>query len=183
MIQRNCWSNGKGHVECTWGLREFKLVIERIDEGYLERFEERILGFGEVVVMESYISSHLFLVLNGRSVRFSRFLSLSPTCIASIHNWWRSRLISTLPGNQRYALQAFEPTWITSRQIKAGCRAMTRNVRRGGKIWVAIIKLGRILYEMSEVAKNIARMPISIAAHCNCRTANAEKLKYGVETI
>ncbi|MFQ6631609.1 hypothetical protein Gotur_009946, partial [Gossypium turneri] len=38
----------------------------------------------------------------------------------------------------RYALQAFEPTWITSRQIKAGCRAMTRNVRRGGKIWVCI---------------------------------------------
>ncbi|TYG89286.1 hypothetical protein ES288_A12G087900v1 [Gossypium darwinii] len=35
----------------------------------------------------------------------------------------------------RYALQALEPTWITSRQIEVGRRAMTRNVRRGGKIW------------------------------------------------
>ena len=38
----------------------------------------------------------------------------------------------------RYALQALEPAWITSRQIEAGRRAMTRNVRRGGKIWVRI---------------------------------------------
>ncbi|KAK9276705.1 hypothetical protein L1049_006241 [Liquidambar formosana] len=35
----------------------------------------------------------------------------------------------------RYALQALEPAWITSRQIEAGRRAMTRNARRGGKIW------------------------------------------------
>ncbi|MFQ6630836.1 hypothetical protein Gotur_009093 [Gossypium turneri] len=46
---------------------EFELVIERFEEGYLERFEGRILGFGEVVVVERYISSHLFLVLDGRS--------------------------------------------------------------------------------------------------------------------
>ncbi|KAK9982830.1 hypothetical protein SO802_035209 [Lithocarpus litseifolius] len=39
----------------------------------------------------------------------------------------------------RYALQALEPAWITSRQIEAGRRAMTRNVRRGGKIWVRYI--------------------------------------------
>ncbi|TYJ42630.1 hypothetical protein E1A91_A03G101700v1, partial [Gossypium mustelinum] len=82
----------------------------------------------------------------------------------------------------RYALQALEPAWITSRQIEAGRRAMTRNVRRGGKIWVrptktrigsgkgspeywlAIVKPGRILYEMSGVAENIARKAISIAA-------------------
>ncbi|MFQ6643643.1 hypothetical protein Gotur_017457 [Gossypium turneri] len=81
---------------------EFELVITRIDEGYLERFEERILGFGKGVVMESYIDpSHLFLVLNRRSARFLKFSSLSPTCIASIPNWWRSRLIGTLPENQR----------------------------------------------------------------------------------
>ncbi|MBA0684017.1 hypothetical protein Goari_025631 [Gossypium aridum] len=88
---------------------------------------------------------------------------------------------------------------------------MTRNVSRGGKIWVcifldkpatvrpteicmgsgkgspeywvAVIKPGRILYEMNGVAENIARMPISITAHCNCRTTKAEKSKYGVETI
>ncbi|MBA0767502.1 hypothetical protein Gotri_016378 [Gossypium trilobum] len=85
-------------------------------------------------------------------------------------------------GNQicfgRYTLQALEPTWITSRQIEAGCRAMTRNGKGSPDYWVAVVKLGRILYEMSGVAENIARMPISIAAHCNCRTAKAEKPKY-----
>ena len=79
---------------------EFELVVERIGEGYLERFEERILGFAEVAIVERYISSHLFLVLDGRLARFSRFSSLSPTCIASILNWWWSRLIDTLPRNQ-----------------------------------------------------------------------------------
>ena len=49
----------------------------------MERFKERILGFGEVVVVEKYISSRLFLVLDGRSARFSRFSLFSPTCIAS----------------------------------------------------------------------------------------------------
>ncbi|KAG6392826.1 hypothetical protein SASPL_147054 [Salvia splendens] len=38
----------------------------------------------------------------------------------------------------KYALQALEPAWITSRQIEAGRRAMTRNARRGGKIWVRL---------------------------------------------
>nr|YP_010707920.1 ribosomal protein L16 [Helicanthes elasticus]WCQ87239.1 ribosomal protein L16 [Helicanthes elasticus] len=35
----------------------------------------------------------------------------------------------------KYALQALEPAWITSRQIEAGRRAMSRNARRGGKVW------------------------------------------------
>nr|YP_010701626.1 ribosomal protein L16 [Sedum pachyphyllum]YP_011026981.1 ribosomal protein L16 [Sedum clavatum]YP_011027406.1 ribosomal protein L16 [Sedum rubrotinctum]YP_011027746.1 ribosomal protein L16 [Sedum batesii]WCJ53187.1 ribosomal protein L16 [Sedum pachyphyllum]WQN01231.1 ribosomal protein L16 [Sedum clavatum]WQN01656.1 ribosomal protein L16 [Sedum pachyphyllum]WQN01741.1 ribosomal protein L16 [Sedum rubrotinctum]WQN02081.1 ribosomal protein L16 [Sedum batesii] len=92
----------------------------------------------------------------------------------------------------RYALQALEPTWITSRQIEAGRRAMSRNVRRGGKIWVrifpdkpvtvrpaetrmgsgkgspeywvAVVKPGRILYEIGGVAENVARKAIQIAA-------------------
>nr|YP_009767044.1 ribosomal protein L16 [Tachigali costaricensis]YP_009767071.1 ribosomal protein L16 [Tachigali costaricensis]YP_009768955.1 ribosomal protein L16 [Arapatiella psilophylla]YP_009768982.1 ribosomal protein L16 [Arapatiella psilophylla]QIS97579.1 ribosomal protein L16 [Tachigali costaricensis]QIS97606.1 ribosomal protein L16 [Tachigali costaricensis]QIS99573.1 ribosomal protein L16 [Arapatiella psilophylla]QIS99600.1 ribosomal protein L16 [Arapatiella psilophylla] len=92
----------------------------------------------------------------------------------------------------RYALQALEPTWITSRQIEAGRRAMSRNARRGGKIWVrvfpdkpvtvrptetrmgsgkgspeywvAVVKPGRILYEMGGVTENIARKAIAIAA-------------------
>ncbi|EEF42573.1 50S ribosomal protein L16, putative [Ricinus communis] len=38
----------------------------------------------------------------------------------------------------KYALQALEPAWITSRQIEAGRRAMTQNARRSGKIWVRI---------------------------------------------
>nr|YP_009556538.1 50S ribosomal protein L16 [Rhabdodendron amazonicum]QBC72510.1 50S ribosomal protein L16 [Rhabdodendron amazonicum]QBE88190.1 ribosomal protein L16 [Rhabdodendron amazonicum] len=92
----------------------------------------------------------------------------------------------------RYALQALEPAWITSRQIEAGRRAITRNARRGGKIWVrifpdkpvtlrpaetrmgsgkgspeywvAVVKPSRILYEISGVAENIAKKAISIAA-------------------
>ncbi|KAF3632228.1 50S ribosomal protein L16, chloroplastic [Capsicum annuum] len=91
----------------------------------------------------------------------------------------------------KYALQALEPAWITSQQIEAGRRAMTRNARHGGKIWVcifsdkpvtlrpaktlmgsgkgspeywvAIVKSGRILYEMGGVTENIARRAISLA--------------------
>lgn len=92
----------------------------------------------------------------------------------------------------RYALQALEPAWITARQIEAGRRAMTRNVKRGGKIWVrifpdkpvtarpaetrmgsgkgshaywaAVVTPGKIIYEISGVPENIARKAISIAA-------------------
>nr|YP_010176730.1 ribosomal protein L16 [Vicia costata]QSQ72476.1 ribosomal protein L16 [Vicia costata] len=92
----------------------------------------------------------------------------------------------------KYALQALEPAWITSRQLEAGRRAMSRNVRRGGQIWVrifpdkpvtvrptetrmgsgkgspeywvAVVKPGKILYEMGGVPENIARKAISIAA-------------------
>ena len=91
-----------------------------------------------------------------------------------------------------FALQALEPCWITSRQIESGRRAMTRYARRGGKLWirifpdkpvtvrpaetrmgsgkgspeywVAVVKPGRILYEMGGVTENIARRAISIAA-------------------
>jgi large subunit ribosomal protein L16 len=38
----------------------------------------------------------------------------------------------------QYALQALEPAWITSRQIEAGRIAMTRHVRRGGKVWIRL---------------------------------------------
>jgi len=92
----------------------------------------------------------------------------------------------------RYALQALEPAWITSRQIEAGRRAMSRNVCRGGQIcvrffpdkpvtvrptetrmgsgkgfpeyWVAVVKPGKILYEMGGVPENIARKAISIVS-------------------
>ena len=91
-----------------------------------------------------------------------------------------------------YALQALEPCWITSRQIEAARIAMTRHVRRGGKIWirifpdkpiskkpaetrmgkgkaapefwVATVKPGRILYEMSGVQEDIAREAMRLAA-------------------
>ena len=99
-------------------------------------------------------------------------------------------------GNQicfgRFALQALETSWITSRQIEAGRRAMTRYARRGGKLWirifpdkaitmrpaetrmgsgkgspeywVAAIKPGRILYEMSGISEKIARAAMRIAS-------------------
>ncbi|NJM65164.1 MAG: 50S ribosomal protein L16 [Acaryochloris sp. RU_4_1] len=91
-----------------------------------------------------------------------------------------------------YGLQALEPSWITSRQIEAGRRAMTRYVRRGGKIWirifpdkpvtmraaetrmgsgkgapeywVAVVKPGRIMYEMNGVSEAIAREAMRLAA-------------------
>ncbi len=91
-----------------------------------------------------------------------------------------------------YALQATEPSWITSRQIEAARRAMTRYIRRGGKIWirifpdkpvtmrpaetrmgsgkgapeywVAVVKPGRIMFEMNGVSEEIAREALRLAA-------------------
>jgi large subunit ribosomal protein L16 len=93
----------------------------------------------------------------------------------------------------QYALQALEPAWITSRQIEAGRIAMTRHVRRGGKVWirifpdkpvskkpaetrmgkgkggpefwVAVVKPGRILYEMDGVDESVAREAMRLASH------------------
>ncbi len=92
-----------------------------------------------------------------------------------------------------YALQALEPGYMTSRQIEAARIAITRHVKRGGKIWirvfpdkpvtkkpaetrmgkgkgspeghVAVIKPGRILYEMEGVPLDIARSAMRLAAH------------------
>ncbi|CAL9234730.1 unnamed protein product [Arabidopsis halleri] len=92
----------------------------------------------------------------------------------------------------RYALQTLEPAWITSRQIEAGRRAMTRNIGRGLKVrvhifadkpvtvrppetrmgrgkgapafWVAVVKPGKVIYEMGGVSEKMAREAISIAA-------------------
>ena len=92
-----------------------------------------------------------------------------------------------------FALQALEPCWITSRQIEAGRRAMTRYARRGGKLWirifpdkpvtqraadtrmgsgkgspeywVAVVKAGKILYEMKGVSLGVAKASMRIAAH------------------
>jgi large subunit ribosomal protein L16 len=93
----------------------------------------------------------------------------------------------------QYALQALEPAWITSRQIEAGRVAITRHVRRGGKVWirlfpakpvskkpaetrmgkgkggpefwVAVVKPGSILYEMDGVAEEVAREAMRLASH------------------
>ncbi len=91
-----------------------------------------------------------------------------------------------------YGLQAIEPCWITSRQIEAARRAMTRYIRRGGKIWirifpdkpvtmrpaetrmgsgkgspeywVAVVKPGRVMFELNGVAEPIAREAMRLAA-------------------
>ncbi len=92
-----------------------------------------------------------------------------------------------------YALQALEPHWITSRQIEAARRAIVRHVRRGGKLWirifpdkpvtakpaetrmgsgkgnvdhwVAVVKPGRILFEISGVTEEQAREAMRLASH------------------
>ena len=91
-----------------------------------------------------------------------------------------------------YGLQALEPTWMTANQIEAARRAMTRYIKRGGNIWikvfpdkpvskkpaevrmgsgkgspeywVAVIKPGRVLFEMSGVSEEVAREAMRLAA-------------------
>ena len=91
-----------------------------------------------------------------------------------------------------YGLQALEPAWINSRQIEAARRAMTRSIKRGGQVWikifpdkvvtakpaetrmgsgkgapeywVAVVKPGRILFEMNGVDREVAREAMELAA-------------------
>ena len=92
-----------------------------------------------------------------------------------------------------YGLKVMEDAWITARQIEAARVALTRKVKRGGKIWirvfpdkpitkkpaetrmgkgkgnpeewVAVVKPGRILYEMEGVSVTVAREALRLAAH------------------
>ncbi len=92
-----------------------------------------------------------------------------------------------------FGLKAMEPCWITSRQIEAARIAMTRFIKRDGKIWirifpdkpitkkpaetrmgkgkgapeywVAVVKPGRMLYEMDGVPEDVAREAFRLAAH------------------
>ena len=91
-----------------------------------------------------------------------------------------------------YGLKAMESHWITARQIEAARRAMTRYAKRGGKIWirifpdksvtaraaetrmgkgkgsvdhwVAVVKAGRIMFEMAGVPEDVAREAMRLAA-------------------
>ena len=91
-----------------------------------------------------------------------------------------------------YGLKAMEPVWLTNRQIEAGRVALTRAVKRGGKIWirvfpdkpftkkpaetrmgkgkgnpeywVAVVKPGRILYEMEGTTEEVARDAFRLAS-------------------
>ena len=92
-----------------------------------------------------------------------------------------------------FGLQALEPAWITNRQIEAARIAMTRYIRRGGKVWikifpskpvtqkplevrmgsgkgnvekwVAVVKPGRIMFELDGVSEEIAREAMRLASH------------------
>ena len=91
-----------------------------------------------------------------------------------------------------YGIKALEPCWITSNQIEAARRAMTRYIRRGGNIWikifpdkpvtekpaetrmgsgkgnpeywVAVVKPGRVLFEMGGVSEEVAREAMRLAS-------------------
>ena len=92
-----------------------------------------------------------------------------------------------------FGLQALEPAWITSRQIEAARIAMTRYTKRGGQVWikifpdkpvtrkpaetrmgsgkgapeywVAVVKPGRVLFEMAGVSEEVAREAMRLAMH------------------
>ena len=92
-----------------------------------------------------------------------------------------------------YGLQALEAGWITARQIEAARIAITRHIKRGGKVWirvfpdkpitkkplemrmgkgkgppeswVAVVRLGRVLYELEGVAPELAKAAIRLAQH------------------
>jgi large subunit ribosomal protein L16 len=92
-----------------------------------------------------------------------------------------------------FGLQAMEPAWITARQIEAARVAMTRKIRRGGKVWVnifpdkpitqkpaetrmgsgkgnpefwvAVVRPGRVMFELSGVPEDLAREAMRVAGH------------------
>jgi len=92
-----------------------------------------------------------------------------------------------------YAIQALEPAWITANQIEAARVAMTRYIKRGGKVWikifpdkpvtqkpaetrmgsgkgspefwVAVVKPGRVMFEIAGIPEDIAREAMRLAQH------------------
>ena len=104
-----------------------------------------------------------------------------------------------------YGLQALEPSWVTARQIEAARVAITRHVKRGGKVWinifpdkpvskkpaetrmgsgkgnpdhwVAVVKPGRIMFELSGVPEEVAHEAMRLASHkmpMKCRFVKRE---------
>lgn len=92
-----------------------------------------------------------------------------------------------------FGLQALEPAWITNRQIESARVALTRHIRRGGKVWirifpdkpitkkpaetrmgkgkgnpegwVAVVKAGRIMFEVGGITRELALEALRLAAH------------------
>jgi len=105
-----------------------------------------------------------------------------------------------------YGIQALEPGWITARQIEAARIAMTRHIKRGGKVWINIypdrpltkkpaetrmgsgkgspewwianVKPGRIMFEISGVTEAVATEAMRLAIHklpMKCRVVKREE--------
>ena len=101
--------------------------------------------------------------------------------------------------NGEYGIQALEPAWITSNQIESARIAMTRYIKRGGQVWikilpdkpvtqqpagtrmgsgkgapeywVAVVKPGRVLFEIAGVSEEVAREALRLASHkLPCKT-------------
>ena len=114
--------------------------------------------------------------------------------------------------NGTYGLVATEPAWITSNQIEAARIAMTRYIKRGGKVfikifpdkpitekpaetrmgsgkgspeyWVAVVKPGRVMFEMDGVAEELAKEAMRLAAMklpIKCKFARKEDLEVNEE--
>ena len=106
-----------------------------------------------------------------------------------------------------YGIQALEPGWITSAQIEAARVAMTRYIKRGGQVWikifpdkpvtakpaetrmgsgkgapeywVAVVKPGRVLFELADVSEDVAREALRLASHklpVRCKFVKREEL-------
>ena len=107
-----------------------------------------------------------------------------------------------------FGIVALEPSWITSNQIEAARIAMTRYIKRGGKVWikifpdkpvtekpaetrmgsgkgspeywVAVVKPGRVLFEIADVSEETAREALRLAAHklpVKCKFVKREGLE------
>ncbi len=110
-----------------------------------------------------------------------------------------------------WGIVAMEPCWIKSNQIEAARVAMTRHIKRGGKVWikifpdkpvtakpaetrmgsgkgtleywVAVVKPGRVMFEISGVAEEVAREALRLATHklpCKCKIVSKADLEGGV---
>ena len=110
-----------------------------------------------------------------------------------------------------YGIVALEPAWIKSNQIEAARIAMTRYIKRGGKVWikifpdkpvtakpaetrmgsgkgtleywVAVVKPGRVLFEIAGVPEEVAREALRLATHklpCKCKIVSKADLEGGV---
>ena len=109
-----------------------------------------------------------------------------------------------------YGIVAMEPCWIKSNQIEAARIAMTRYIKRGGKVWikifpdkpvtakpaetrmgsgkgtleywVAVVKPGRVMFEISGVAEDVAKEALRLATHklpCKCKIVSKADLEGG----